>query len=140
MFLHVPLNLWEALKGVGVDGVGGFPALHCLLFWLPFFSLFFLFFFAFLPFSHRTQASDCDLLQNGNFTPTPSAPTPSKTSMNLAEPFLVWKRCLIQHPDLVTRHTLTIASSFSRAHLFIHELTEKGDGRKGTGQNGINVV
>ena len=77
------------MGGVGVDGVGGI---------LPFF-VFFCFVFAFsfcfvvLRFSSFSSLFSASLtgqgettgfftLKMGNFTPTPSAPTPCKTSRN----------------------------------------------------------
>ena len=70
---------WEVLNGVGVDGVG-------VIF--PFFHAFFPFFTHFSP--HFTHFSPLRLMDKGkqqqftakmgNFTPTPSAPTPCKTS------------------------------------------------------------
>ena len=71
---------WEVLNGVGLDGVGGFPHFFVLLRFFLFSSLFFvflrfiLFFFAFLLFSQRTL----QLMQK--WLPTPSAPTPFRTS------------------------------------------------------------
>ena len=61
------------LNGVGVDGVGGiFP-------FFSFFFAFFSFFFAFQDKSKQLQFTG----KMGNFTPTPSAPTPFRTSRNL---------------------------------------------------------
>ena len=63
---------WEVLNGVGVDGVGViFPFFHAFF---PFFYAFVPLFFAFLCVSYRITA------KMGNFTPTPSASTPCKTS------------------------------------------------------------
>ena len=78
---------WEVLHGVGVDGVGEIlPPLF--LFFLRFFAFFCSFFV--LVFSFVFPRSPLILLEEGqklqltgkmgNFTPTPSAPTPLKTS------------------------------------------------------------
>ena len=56
---------WEVLNGVGVDGVGGV---------FPFFTFFLVFFF----FDKGEQLQFTAKM--GNFTPTPSAPTPCATS------------------------------------------------------------
>ena len=69
---------WEVLNGVGVDGVGRiFPFFYSFL---RFSSLF----FVFLRFSLILLEDRGKRLQftakMGNFTPTPSAPTPCKTS------------------------------------------------------------
>ena len=92
-------NYWEVLNGVGVDGVGGiFPFFSFFFVFLRFSSFFFVFlrfsslFFVFLRFSSfffvfclfswnkgkRLQFTG----KMGNFTPTPSAPTPFGTSRN----------------------------------------------------------
>ena len=76
---------WEVLNGVGVDGVG---VIFPFFTHFSFFKQFFAFFFAFLRFSSLSLLllkdigkQQQNLLQNkGNFTPTPSAPTPCKTS------------------------------------------------------------
>ena len=70
---------WEVLNGVGVDGVG-------VIF--PFFYAFFPFFLRIFPLFLRISLlllKDKGKQQQftakmGNFTPTPSAPTPCKTS------------------------------------------------------------
>ena len=78
---------WEVLNGVGVDGVGGI---------FPFFTFFFVFFrfssffFAFLRFSSlffvfllEDKGEQLQFTAKmGNFTPTPSAPTPCATSQS----------------------------------------------------------
>ena len=77
---------WEVLNGVGVDGVGViFPFFYAFFVFL---RIFLLFFFAFLSFSLLFSSSPKGQGQTtakftakmGNFTPTPSAPTPCKTS------------------------------------------------------------
>ena len=71
---------WEVLNGVGVDGVGViFPFFYAFF---PCFYAFFPFFYAFVPFfllkdKGKQQQFTAKM---GNFTPTPSAPTPCKTS------------------------------------------------------------
>ena len=86
-----PLNevlgfYWEVLNGVGVDGVGViFPFFYAFFVFLRIFSLFFFrFFFVFLRFSLLLLKDKGKQQQftakMGNFTPTPSAPTPCKTS------------------------------------------------------------
>ena len=76
---------WEVLNGVGVDGVGViFPFFYAFFVFLRIFSLF----FAFLRFSslfssppkRQGQTTAKFTARMGNFTPTPSAPTPCKTS------------------------------------------------------------
>ena len=63
---------WEVLNGVGVDGVG-------VIF--PFFNAIFPFFYAFSPFLLKDKGKQQQFTAKmGNFTPTPSAPTPCKTS------------------------------------------------------------
>ena len=70
---------WEVLNGVGVDGVG-------VIF--PFFDAFFRFFTHFFAFfslfssspKRQGQTTAKFTAKMGNFTPTPSAPTPCKTS------------------------------------------------------------
>ena len=76
---HSNCHIWEVLNGVGVDGVG-------VIF--PFFYAFFPFFHAFLRFSSLFSSSPRGKQQQftakmGNFTPTPSAPTPGKTSRHM---------------------------------------------------------
>ena len=90
---------WEVLNGVGVDGVGGSFPFFYVFFFLAFlrffvffrFSLVFFvffrfsaFFFVFLGFSLILLEDKGGQLQftakMGNFTPTPSAPTPCATS------------------------------------------------------------
>ena len=64
--------VWEVLNGVGVDGVG-------VIF--PFFYAFLLFFYAFSPLLLKEKGKQKQFTAKmGNFTPTPSAPTPCKTS------------------------------------------------------------
>ena len=66
-------KFWEILNGVDVDGVGGnFLIIYISYF---FFVLFVFTFLCFSPHSPRTRANNCNLLENGDFTPTPSAPT-----------------------------------------------------------------
>ena len=95
---QTPSYTWEVLNGVGVDGVGGiFPFFFSFFFAFSFFfvflrfsSFFFAFlrfsslFFVFLRFSLVLSEDKGKRLQftakMGNFTPTPSAPTPCKTS------------------------------------------------------------
>ena len=86
-------TLWEVLNGVGVDGVGGI---------FPFFR-FFSFFFVFLRFSslfwHSPRGQGKQLqftAKMGNFTPTPSAPTPCKTSRTLLLCFFSSAVCMQQ--------------------------------------------
>ena len=89
---NAPLS-WEVLNGVGVDGVGGnFPFFSFFFVFLRFFvffrfsSFFFVFFrfsslfFAFLRFSWNEGKRLQFTGKMGNFTPTPSAPTPFGTS------------------------------------------------------------
>ena len=83
---------WEVLNGVGVDGVRGISRFLRFFFFvfLRFFVFFrfFLFFFSlflvFLRFSLILLEDKDEQLQftakMGNFTPTPSAPTPCATS------------------------------------------------------------
>ena len=74
-------DLWEVLKGVGVDGAGGnlpfffaFMRFSSLFFCgnLPFFALF----FAFLCFILEQGANDCNLLENGGFHSDPFSTDP----------------------------------------------------------------
>ena len=83
---------WEVLNGVGVDGVGViFPFFYAFF---VFFMNFFVFFFAFLRFSSlfssspkgQGQTTAKFTAKKGNFTPTPSAPTPCKTSQSRQSP------------------------------------------------------
>ena len=75
-------TFWEVLNGVGVDGVGViFPFFYAFFAFLRIFS----FFFVFLRFSSLFSSSPKDrgeqqqfTAKMGNFTPTPSAPTPCK--------------------------------------------------------------
>ena len=69
---------WEVLNGVGVDGVGViFPFLCILPLFLRIFPLFFRFSLLLLKDKGKQQQFTRKM---GNFTPTPSAPTPCKTS------------------------------------------------------------
>ena len=99
--------VWEVLNGVGVDGVGGiFP--FSRFFFFCFFAFFFFFFFVFsllfflvfisvsffvvfLCFALILLEDKGKRLQfaakMGNFTPTPSAPTPCKTSQEVRRLF-----------------------------------------------------
>ena len=75
---------WEVLNGVGVDGVGVilpfFYAFFAFFRFLSFFSLFFVFRrFSFLLLKDEGKQQQFTA-KMGNFTPTPSAPTPCKTS------------------------------------------------------------
>ena len=81
-----PGCFWEVPNGVGVDGVvSDFPFFYAFF---PFFYAFFPFFHAFFPLLLRFSLlllKDKGKQQQftakmGNFTPTPSAPTPCKTS------------------------------------------------------------
>ena len=69
---------WEVLNGVGVDGVGVIFPCFCAFF------RFSLFFFVFLRFSlllPKDKGKQQQFTANmGDFTPTPSAPTPCKIS------------------------------------------------------------
>ena len=67
---------WEVLNGVGVDGVGGIFPFFLLFFFFRFSS----FFFAFRLFSWNKGKRLQFTGKMGNFTPTPSAPTPFGTS------------------------------------------------------------
>ena len=77
---------WEVLNGVGVDGVGViFPfSTHFSPFFYAFFPLFLRIFPLFLRFSLLLLKDKGKQQQftakMGNCTPTPSAPTPCKTS------------------------------------------------------------
>ena len=79
-FSRLSLIYWEVLNGVGVDGVGViFP------FFLRIFPLFYAFFPFFYAFFSASPIKDKGKQQQftakkANFTPTPSAPTPCKTS------------------------------------------------------------
>ena len=86
----VVAKFWEVLNGVGVDGVGViFPFFYAFSRFSTHFFRFF--FFAFLRFSSlfssspkgRGQTTAKFTAKKGNFTPTPSAPTPCKTSRKL---------------------------------------------------------
>ena len=80
--------IWEVLTGVGADGVGGlfhyyffFVFLSFSSFFLVFFFfLFFFFFFAFLLILLAQEQTTATYWKMGNFSPTPSAPTPFRTS------------------------------------------------------------
>ena len=70
---------WEVLNGVGVDGVGmNFPFFYAFFLFLYAFSPFFLH-FSLLPLKDKGKQQQFTA-KMGNFTPTPSAPTPCKTS------------------------------------------------------------
>ena len=71
---------WEVLNGVGVDGVGVIFPLFLLIF--RFLTHFFAFFFSLFSSSPKGQGQTTakSTAEKGNFTPTPSAPTPCKTS------------------------------------------------------------
>ena len=66
---------WEVLKGVGVDGVGGPFSFFCFTSFL-FSSFFFVLFLLLVYRNRKLQFAE----KMGNFTPTPSAPTPFETS------------------------------------------------------------
>ena len=71
---------WEVLNGVGVDGVGViFPFFYAFFpfFFLRIFPLFLRFSLLLLKDKGKQQQFTAKM---GNFTPTPSAPTPCKTS------------------------------------------------------------
>ena len=71
------VSLWEVLDGVGVHGVGGiFPIFFVFL---RSSSFFFLLLLILLGQGQITAI----YLRIGNFTPTPSAPTPFRTSRSL---------------------------------------------------------
>ena len=85
--------LWEVLNGFGVDGVGGifpfFRFFFCFsslfrFFFLRFSSLFFVFLRSSLVLSEDKGKRLQFTAKMGNFTPTPSAPTPCKTSRFLS--------------------------------------------------------
>ena len=72
------LGFFFALNGVGVDGVGGN---FSFFFVFLRFSLFFFVSLCFSPHSPRTRGKQLQFTgKTGNFTPTPSAPTPLRTS------------------------------------------------------------
>ena len=88
------IHNWEVLNGVGVDGVGVtfpffnaffpffyafFPFFYAFFAFFPFFYAFFSFFFASPLFLLKDKGKQQQFTAKmGNFTPTPSAPTPSK--------------------------------------------------------------
>ena len=69
---------------MGLEGISPFSAFFFFLrAFLRFFGgnlPFFRFFKAFLRFVLEQGANNCNSLEMGNFTPTPSAPTPLRTS------------------------------------------------------------
>ena len=75
-------TIWEVLNGVGVDGVGViFPfLLRIFPLFLRIFPLFLRFALLLLKDKGKQQQFTAKM---GNFTPTPSAPTPCKTSRTI---------------------------------------------------------
>ena len=92
-------KFWEVLNGVGVDGVGViFPFFYAFFRFFTHYFVFFSLFFVFLRFSLLLNLPLKDkgkqqqfTAKMRNFTPTPSAPTPCRTSRNF--PMKI-KRCL----------------------------------------------